>query len=451
MMKRDLAHIAARAFNTPLLIDPRKAIVLSSVLAEHISGMATLSDTREAQARAEETRAGRAEMLDRFDGERRGPKVTNAYGDTYTQTRYLYRDGVALVTVEGSLVNRGAWIGADSGLTSYEGVMSQLASAAADRDVRSIILDLESPGGEAVGAFEMADFVRAITDEKPVIALVNGMAASAAYAMASGAKRIVTTPSGVSGSIGVVMLHLDQSKRLEKAGVTPTLIFAGGHKVDGNPFEPLPEDVRDEFQAEVDKLYSMFVATVARGRRAMTEDAIRATEARTFIGADAVGVGLADEVGIFTEIVRSLQPRGGSSRIMSQGATMSQKEGAAGADAPVYTQAQFDAALAGARADAKKEGEESARKELCASLAELFPGNQRAATFVEAINDGATVALAAKFAGKIEEPKAGAKTHRLDALAPNPQIDADQPASQAAGIANKWRAAIDKANARIRN
>jgi hypothetical protein len=137
---------------------------------------------------------------------------------------------------------------------------------------------------------------------------------------------------------------------------------------------------------------------------------------------------------------------------MNQGAKMSQmKESAAGADTPVYTQAQFDAALAGARAEAKKEGEEAGRKDVCAAISQLFPDNSRAATFVEAVNDGATVALAAKFAGKIEEPKTTAKTHRLDALAPNPQIDADPPASQAAAVAGKWRAAVDRVNARIRN
>ena len=135
-MSRDLAHIATRAFETPLLLHPRKAEVIASVLAERIGSFAPMIDVTAARAEAEDAKAGRSQMLDRFDGERRGPKVTNAYGDSYTQTRYLYRSGAALVTVEGSLVNRGAWIGANmSGLTSYEGTMAQLASAAADPDV----------------------------------------------------------------------------------------------------------------------------------------------------------------------------------------------------------------------------------------------------------------------------------------------------------------------------
>jgi signal peptide peptidase SppA len=177
-------------------------------------------------------------------------------------------DGVAIVTVTGSLINRGAWVGASSGETSYEGIKFQVASAANDPKVRSILLDIESPGGEAVGAFEAADAIRAAAKQKPVTAVVNGMAASAAYALASAADKIVTTPTGMSGSIGVVMLHADYSRFLDAEGVTPTLIFAGSHKVDGNPFEPLSDAVRSDLQAEVDNFYALFVKTVSRAARA---------------------------------------------------------------------------------------------------------------------------------------------------------------------------------------
>lgn len=362
---RDFAQIAMRAFNTPLLIHPAKAQVVASVLAEHIAGVAPMlstGDVETAKKQAEETFAGRSQMLNRFDGERRGPIVTNAYGDRTVQTRYLFKNGTALVTVEGSLVNRGAWIGASSGMTSYEGVKTQLASAAADRDVRQILLDIESPGGEAIGAFEMADFVRMIAAEKPVIALVDGMAASAAYAMASGATRIVTTPSGLSGSIGVVMLHLDQSQKLEKAGVSPTLIFAGGHKVDGNPFEPLPDDVRDTFQAEVDSIYTMFVSTVARGRAALNEEAIRATEARVFMGADAIAAGLADEIGTLSDVISSYSAAGRKSGKI----TMSKPAGAA--DEDIISKADHEAALAAAAGNARAEGATSERARIAAIL-----------------------------------------------------------------------------------
>lgn len=134
-----------------------------------------------------------------------------------------------------------------------------------------------------------------------MVAVVNGMACSAAYAIASGARRIVSTPTGVSGSIGVVLLHVDYSKALDKAGVTPTFIFAGARKVDGNPYEPLSKGVKSNLQDEVDRFYDLFVSTVAQGRKGLTEKAIRGTEARTFIGQAAKDAGLVDDIGTFED------------------------------------------------------------------------------------------------------------------------------------------------------
>jgi signal peptide peptidase SppA len=245
-------------------------------------------------------------------------------------------DGVAIVTITGSLINRGAWIGASSGETSYEGIKFQVASAANDPKVRSILLDIESPGGEAVGAFEAADAIRAAAKQKPVTAVVNGMAASAAYALASAADRIVTTPTGMSGSIGVVMLHADYSRFLDAEGVTPTLIFAGSHKVDGNPFEPLSDAVRSDLQAEVDNFYALFVKTVSAGRKGMSAAAIRGTEAKTFLGKEAVDRGLADSVGTFESALADISR--GLARTMSipaKGAKMDATEGAPAANAGI--------------------------------------------------------------------------------------------------------------------
>lgn len=216
-------------------------------------------------------------------------------------------DGIAIISVIGSLVNRGAWVGASCGFVSYEGIAYQLKTAAKDPTVNAILLDIESPGGEAVGAFELAALVRKVREEKSVIALVNGMAASGAYALASAADRIVTIPTGLVGSIGVVMMHVDISAALEDQGVTPTLIFAGKHKVDGNPYEPLPKSVRAKFQAAIDDVYQMFVSTVAEGRGAkMNEQKVRDTEAAIFMGRDAVAAGLADEIGTFDDVVAAL-------------------------------------------------------------------------------------------------------------------------------------------------
>jgi ClpP class serine protease len=149
--------------------------------------------------------------------------------------------------------------------------------------------------------------IRSVRQIKPVTAFVNDMAASAAYGIASAASEIVTSPTSILGSIGVVMLHADRSGELAAQGVKPTLIFAGSHKVDGNPFEPLSDAVRADLQASVDAHYRQFLDTVAQGRgRKLTADMARATEARTFIGVEAIALGLADRIASFDEVLASL-------------------------------------------------------------------------------------------------------------------------------------------------
>ncbi len=258
----------------------------------------------------------------------------------------------------------GAVQGASSGVTSYEGIQYQLKTAAADASVHSIILDIHSPGGEAIGAFETGALVREVAKSKKVVAVVNGMAASAGYAIASGATDIVTTESGLSGSIGVLMMHVDYSKWLDSEGVKPTLIFAGAHKVDGNAFEPLSDAVKSDIQAEVDHFYSLFLNTVAEGRGSrLTVEAARKTEARCFIGEAAVSAGLADRVGTFETVLADLTRAPGRSS-SQKGKSMSENNGTPAAEMNAgLTQADLDKAKAEAKAEAKSEFEASLKAE----------------------------------------------------------------------------------------
>lgn len=327
----DLVRIRARVINRPLLVLPHVAETICSVLAERIGvePMVALPDTRERKPNA-----------NRFFGDavmsNRGDVVYTRIGDT------------GVVTVEGELVNRGAWIGTDSGLTSYEGIETQLIAAASDPKVSRILLDIDSPGGEAVGAMELASMVRKINREKPVYALANGMAASAAYAMASGSTRLYTTPSGITGSIGVVLLHLDHSAQLEKRGIKPTLIFAGAHKVDGHPFGPLPDSVAEDLKAEVNGFYQQFIETVSAGRSTLTEQAIRATEARTYTGKDAVKANIADAVATFDEVLTEIKRAPGRSTQVAKGVTMSDTQSAPAANNAGIPKSEHDAAVVAA-------------------------------------------------------------------------------------------------------
>lgn len=360
-----LIHVADRVLNRPLLITPEKATIILQVL----SGRIGLSGPE----------------ANRFEGDQ--PIQTDEDGNVVRSPitglpklkPYRLAGNVGIVSIVGSLVNRGAWVGASSGLVSYEGIQTQLKAVAADPKAESIILDIQSPGGEAVGAFETASMVRSIASEKRVVAVVNGMAASAAYAIASGASEIVTIETGVVGSIGVVLLHADYSQMLAEEGIKPTLIFAGAHKVDGNPYEPLPESVRADLQAEVDAFYKAFLTAVAAGRGPrLTADMAHATEARTLIGQAAVDAGLADAVGTFESVLEDLTssaPRsgasadrsgvpgapGGRNQSQQRSMSMSDKTSAPAADAGTYfTQAQLDEAIKAAEQRGRTEAQAAA-------------------------------------------------------------------------------------------
>jgi len=206
-------------------------------------------------------------------------------------------DGIAVIEISGVLIHRGGWIGKSSAQTSYEGIAAQIEAAAGDPSVRGVALEIDSFGGEVAGVFDLADRIRALRRDKPVWAFVAEHAFSAGYALASQASRILLPRTGALGSIGVVVMHADLSRKLDQDGVQVTLIHSGRHKVDGNPYQPLPDGVRDDIQREIDVLRVLFAETVAAGRAGrLSQEAALATEAATYRGADAIAAGLADDV-----------------------------------------------------------------------------------------------------------------------------------------------------------
>lgn len=419
-------QIASRLFNQPLLLAPDAAETVASVLL---------------------SRMGEDPLVDLAQWERPEESASRFVGDPVVRDgRYAgYRmagNGVAILSVMGELVNRGAWMGSSSGLTSYEGLSHQLRTAASDPQVRSILLDMESPGGEAMGAFEMADTVRAIAKEKPVTAVANGYAASAAYAIASAATRIVVPPSGAVGSIGVVMLHLDRSGELAKRGIKPTLIFAGEHKVDGNPFAELSADVRDRFQEGVDRTYADFVRTVAAGRRKMTEAAVRDTKARMFRGADAVSAGLADAVGTFDEALSELQRQ--RTNVTITPVRMNMSDTNPGATAPnMIGQAEHETAVAAARREGAQA--ESARIKAILTSDEAKGRDKMAAHLAfnttQTADEAKALLNVSAQEGAAPSREQSFLERKEEALAPG------MPAPPAAGAAaNGWDKAVANAN-----
>ena len=273
-----LPHLAARLFGVPLAIHRPKLDVILSVLGARI-GLADLA------APVGYTPAARA------------PAPVSGK--------------VAVIPIYGTLVRRTSGLEAESGLASYTGIAAQLDAALASPEVAAILLDIDSPGGESGGVFDLADRIRAASQVKPVWAVANDMAFSAAYALASAATRVFVARTGGVGSIGVIAMHVDQSVKDAKDGVRYTAVFAGERKNDLNPHEPISDEAQAVLKAEVDRVYDLFVETVAR-HRGLDADAVRATEAGLFFGSNAVAAGLADAVGGFddalTQLTQSLSP-----------------------------------------------------------------------------------------------------------------------------------------------
>ena len=283
------ARIAARAFNTPLLVEPSKAMAFLSGLGPRILGQQV-----EVAGSNMTSEVGSAALPPRASILAGGlPERLRQHGDA----PYPVVDGIAVIEISGVLIHRGGWIGQSSGQTSYEGIAAQIDAATGDPAVRGIALEIDSFGGEVAGVFDLADRIRALRATKPVWAFVAEHAFSAGYALASQADRILLPRTGAVGSIGVVVMHADMSGQLDQDGMRVTLIHSGVHKVDGNPYTPLPDGVRADIQGEIDVLRFLFAETVAAGRAGRLDiDAAIATEAATYRGADAVAAGLADEV-----------------------------------------------------------------------------------------------------------------------------------------------------------
>ncbi|WP_440109368.1 S49 family peptidase [Acidovorax sp. BL-A-41-H1] len=270
-----LPHLAARLFGVPLAIHRPKLDVILAVLGPRV-GLADLAAA---------------------------PGYTPPQRDSSATSGSP--PGVAVIPIHGTLVRRTVGLEAESGLTSYTGLAAQLDAAIGNPAVSAILLDIDSPGGESGGVFDLADRIRAASQIKPVWAVANDMAFSAAYALASAASRVFVSRTGGVGSIGVIAMHVDQSEKDAQDGVHYTAVFAGDRKNDLNPHEPISSEAHAFLKAEVNRIYGLFVETVAR-HRGIEASAVRDTEAGLFFGQAAVAMGLADAIGTFDEALAQL-------------------------------------------------------------------------------------------------------------------------------------------------
>lgn len=340
---------------------------------------------------------------------------------------YVIRDGVLLVPVKGVLLNGfpyqyGDWA------TGYEYIWKCLDRGIEDSEVKGIAFVIDSPGGMVAGNFDLVDHIFEARGTKPMRSFAAESAYSAAYSIASAADRLIVARTGGVGSIGVVTSHVDISKAIAEYGYKITFIFAGKHKVDGNPYEALPDDVKARIQERIDELYGVFVDTVARNRN-LDAAAVRATEALTFTATQAIENHLADAVGALdaalAEFAADILTTDEGTETMTTLTVASVK-----ADHPEIAAALIAEGNKQGAADAKASNDKAvadaikADRDRCAkidALAAKYPGNAKVAEIVTAAKaDGSSAAdtalklmesgavQAAAVLGAIQQDDAGA-------------------------------------------
>lgn len=279
-------HIIQTVIETPWAILPEKLVVIGQLLALRASGVRLTAE----------------EVKERISAARPGERQTFSGGGA-----------VAVIPVVGTIVPRGNMFIESSGAVSVQRLTSAFRAAVADPDISGIVLDVDSPGGQVGGVAELAREIYQARGQKPVKAVANGLAASAAYWLASAADELIVTPSGDVGSIGVFAVHQDFSQALEREGVKVNLISAGKYKVEGNPYEPLSDEARAAMQSRVDGVYQMFTGDVARFRGVTRQAVVNGFGEGRVVGAEqAVELGMADRVATIDEVISGMVSRGNS-------------------------------------------------------------------------------------------------------------------------------------------
>lgn len=279
------ARVAGRLFNTPLALRPEKCEMLCAALVDRL-GIA---------------------KLDRIDGTNLGAAQLRqmAMDDDYyfskpktARDMYEVEQRVARIAVDGSLAHKIGGVEPYSGLVGYDCLDRIVTDAMGNKEVGAILLDMDSPGGEVAGCFEFArklSKMGARNGGKPIIAFANEMSCSAAYAIASACDAIMTTDTGMTGSIGVWTMMVDMTKGLSKNGIEVTMIRAGERKARGGPYEHADKATFEKLQAWVDETWQIFADLVAQNRP-LSSQAVMALEGDWFTGKDALDIGLVDAV-----------------------------------------------------------------------------------------------------------------------------------------------------------
>lgn len=344
---------------------------------------------------------------------------------------YIVTDGVAVIPVSGIMLKRGTgdelW---DDlfGIAAVENLAATFRMAMADPAVRAVLLQIDSPGGEVFGIFDLADAVYAARGTKPIVAVADELACSAAYLLASAADRIVVPRMGVVGSVGVIAVRLDATAYDAQAGLRYSVITAGARKADGNPHVPTSDAELERMREDVAVIGELFVDAVARNR-GRDAAAVAGLEADTFRGDEAVAAGLADQVGTFDDALRDLAGRQPQGRRKETGMQQQNGQGAPAAAGGDNVVSLDEARRMRDEGTAAGVNAERARVAAITELCMLAGMPDRAAQFVTsgATEAEARSALAASRAGSAAAHDVRGVHHAQGAQAPkgNPGLVAE--------------------------
>ncbi len=420
--KWSLLDVQERMFNRPLMVSRQAAQIALGVIGPklNVGGLLLSGEHRQSleelkgqalQAKADMEVLPGDNNLKTYDYD----PATDRFRETKP---YEVWNGAAIFSVRGSLMAENG-INPMSGATGYDGLNRKSRYALDDSDVKGVILDVESPGGEVVDLIETCSHLRALADKKPMRAIIRGQAASAGYALAAcaGKGNITAARYSIVGSIGAIMLHADFSKQLEAEGIDVTLITSAAHKADGSQLKPLDDEVAAKLQQMVANCAGDFIAHVADSR-GVSVDSIAAQEARFYSGQEALDLGLVDKFMPWDksmhEFVAGLNGTGSrrastapSGVSPSKGNTMDTNVTAPAAEQqPTITQAALDAAVTTARAEGVAQGETNERARF-AALAELDEGSTVSASLSEAMTAGTSAGDFAIALAKANKAKLG--------------------------------------------
>jgi capsid assembly protease len=420
-----------QVLNSPWAILPEKLLEIQSIYAAHVHG-------EQIDIAAIEAKLGK-------------PLNNKSVG-------YKVQDGVALLPIEGVISKRMNLFSQISGGVSTQLLQDDFAAAMSDPLAHSILLLIDSPGGNIDGLQQAADDIRAARGVKPVYAFADGTMASAAYWIGSAAEKIFSASDTTAvGSIGVIAKHADYSEANKKDGVKVTTIRAGKYKALAQPDEPLTDEAHAELQAQLDHVYSVFVNAVAANRGVDAQTVLgKMADGKIFFGKQAMDAGLVDGISSVQDIISQLNQRvatGANASYSKTGETrMSTPLTLMLLGAAIGSQTELDAAIEKIKTTAKTEGvtagatAEAERIKAVEAAAQGFPGHDELIAKLKF--DGKTTGdQAASQILAAERTLRGDKLKDLKADAPNPAAssapDAKKEKEQADAAAGNSSAAVD--------